>query len=90
MNIRSILLKIISVLTCAVFIILVFLPTIVSASSLTDSAKKIVLNTIEDIEIYIDENKYPGYKEKLISLKKANPNWTFTLYSTVLLFVSVI
>mgnify|MGYP003308192179 CR=1 FL=1 len=31
---------------------------------------------------YIDENKYPGYKEKLIALKKANPNWKFTIYCT--------
>ena len=58
------------------------MPLIVSASSLTDSAKKKVLNTVEDIENYIDENKYPGYKERLIALKKANPNWKFTLYYT--------
>ena len=82
MNIRSILLKITSITTCMIIIALVFLPMIVSASSLTDSAKKTVLNTIEDIEMNIDENRYPGYKEKLISLKKENPNWKFTLYHT--------
>ena len=82
MNIRSILLKITSLTTCIIVIAFVFLPIIVSASSLTDSAKKTVLNTIEDIEKYVDEEKYPGYKEKLKSLKKANPNWKFTLYYT--------
>lgn len=82
MNIRSILLKTTSVITCMIIIALVFLPIIVSASSLTDSAKKTVLNTIEDIEMHIDENKYPGYKEKLLLLKKENPNWKFTLYHT--------
>ena len=82
MNIRSILLKITSLTTCIIVLALVFLPMIVSASSLTDSAKKEILETIEDIETYVDEDKYPGYKEKLIALKKANPNWKFTLYYT--------
>ena len=90
MNIRSILLKITSLVTCTIFLALIFLPVIVSASSLTDSAKKVILNTIEDIEIHIDENQYPGYKEKLIALKKANPNWKFTLYYTGLNWNTVI
>ena len=82
MNIRSILLKTISLTVCIIVLSLVVLPVIVSASSLTDSAKKAVLSTVEDIEKYIDESKYPGYKEKLKALKKANPNWKFTLYYT--------
>ena len=90
MNIRSILLKIISLVTCTIFLALIFLPVIVSASSLTDSAKKTILNTVEDIEIHVDEDKYPGYKEKLIALKKANPNWKFTLYYTGLNWNTVI
>ena len=90
MNIRSILLKIISLVTCTIFLALIFLPVIVSASSLTDSAKKTILNTVEDIEIHVDEDKYPGYKEKLIALKKANSNWKFTLYYTGLNWNTVI
>lgn len=82
MNKRSILLKITSLVVCAFVLSTVFAPVLVSASSLTDSAKKIVLNKIEDIENNIDESKYPGYKEKLIGLKKANPNWKFTIYYT--------
>ena len=82
MNIRSIILKITSLVTCTIVLSLVFLPVIVSASSLTDSAKKVILETIEDIEMHVDEEKYPGYKEKLIALKKSNPNWKFTLYYT--------
>lgn len=82
MNIRSILLKITSLLVCIFILSTMLVPVLVSASSLTDSAKKVILETIEDIEKYIDESKYPGYKEKLKLLKKANPNWKFTLYYT--------
>ena len=82
MNIRSILLKITSLIVCSLVLSTIFIPVLVSASSLTDSAKKVILETIEDIEMHIDESKYPGYKDKLIALKKANPNWEFTLYYT--------
>ena len=82
MGIRSILLKTISTVTCIIIISLMVLPIVVSASSLTDSAKKTVLNTIEDIQMHIDDNKYPGYKEKLLALKRDNPNWKFTIYYT--------
>ena len=74
---NNIILKIISV----VLILTSFIKPI-NASSLTDSALKVVLKTIEDIERYIDESKYPGYKEKMITLKKENPNWEFTIYYT--------
>ena len=83
-------LKIISFTICIFIISTVFMPVILNASSLTDSATKIVLTTVEDIEKKIDENKYPGYKEKLISLKKANPNWKFTIYVTGLNWNTVI
>ena len=82
MSLRSILFKIVSLTLCTMILTVIVIPVIVSASSLTDSAKKIVLNTIEDIQLHIDEDKYPGYKEKLIELKKSNPNWKFTLYFT--------
>ena len=82
MNVRSILLKITTLIVCTLVLSTVFVPVLVSASSLTDSARKIVLETIEDIEMHIDENKYPGYKERLKELKKANPNWKFTIYYT--------
>ena len=82
MNIRSILLKTIALIVCIFVLTITILPVIVSASSLTDSAKKTVLNTIEDIDMHVKEDKYTGYKEKLIALKKANPNWKFTLYYT--------
>ena len=82
MRIKSSLARIMA-LTISIFIFLsMFIPILVSASSLTDSAKKIILNTIEDIEKYVDEDRYPKYKERLIALKKANPNWKFTLYYT--------
>ena len=87
---RNILLKITSLTTCMIILALIFLPIIVNASSLTDSAQKTVLKTIEDIEKYIDEDKYPGYKEKLLALKKANTNWKITLYYTGLDWNTVI
>ena len=50
MNVKKILLKVIS-LTISILIITSFiLPIIIQASSLTDSAKKTVLKTVEDIE----------------------------------------
>ena len=90
MNIRSILLKVTSLIVCTLVLSTVFVPVLVSASSLTDSAKKEILETIEDIEMHIDENKYPGYKERLRTLKKSNPNWKFTLYYTGLDWNTVI
>ena len=82
MNMKNIMLKIISLATCIIILSLCIMPVIAKASSLADSAKKTVLKTVEDIEKNIDESKYPGYKEKLIALKKANPNWKFILYYT--------
>jgi len=79
---KNILLKIVSLSISILLLSLCIIPIIVQASSLTDSAQKIILNTVEDIEKYIDESKYPGYKEKLIALKKENPNWKFTIYYT--------
>ena len=82
MSLRNIFVKVIALTMCALTLLALCLPIIVSASSLTDSAQKIVLSSIEDIEKYVDENKYPGFKQKLIALKKANPNWKVTLYYT--------
>lgn len=79
---KNSILKIIAIVKCFLILILISLPVMVNASSLKDSAKKNILSTIEDIEANVDENKYPGYKEKLIALKKANPTWKFTLYYT--------
>ena len=90
MNTRSILIKITSLMVCILIISTIFIPILVSASSLTDSAKKTILNTVEDIEMHIDEEKYPGYKEKLKVLKKSNPSWKFTLYYTGLDWNNVI
>ena len=78
---NSILLKIMSIFIMLVIITTLFLPILSNAAS-TDTAKKVVLKTVQDIEEKIDETKYPGYKEKLIALKQANPNWNFTLYYT--------
>jgi len=82
MDRKNIILKITSLAVTLLILTSFVMPVIVQASSLTDSAGKIVLKTIEDIEKYIDESKYPGYKERLISLKKENPNWKFTIYYT--------
>ena len=82
MDRKSILVKITSLAISLLILVSFVMPVIVQASSLTDSAEKIVLKTVEDIEKYIDESKYPGYKEKLIALKKSNPNWKFTIYYT--------
>ena len=82
MNTRSFLLKIISLIVCIFILSTVLVPVLVRASSLTDSAKKEILERIEDIEMHIDESKYPGYKDRLKLLKKRNPNWKFTLYYT--------
>ena len=90
MNIRSVLLKTISLIICILILLTVFIPVLVSASSLTDSAKKTILNTVKDIEMHIEEEKYPGYKERLKVLKEANPNWKFTLYYTGLDWNNVI
>jgi len=82
MDRKSILVKITSLAVSLLILVSFAMPVIAQASSVTDSAEKIVLKTVEDIEKYIDESKYPGYKEKLIALKKANPNWKFTIYYT--------
>ncbi len=74
--------KIICICIVKVVISIMILPLILNASSLTDGARKTILNTVEDIEKNVDEIKYPGIKDKLIQLKKANPNWKFTLYYT--------
>ena len=90
MSKKNIGLKIVSLTICILMVLSLFMPIIVKASSLTDSAKKIVLKSVEDIEKYVDNSKYPGYKEKLLALKKANPNWKFTLYYTGLNWDTVI
>lgn len=82
MDIKRILLKITSFVISLFILASFIIPVIAQASSLTDLAQKKVLKTLEDIEKYIDESKYPGYKEKLMALKKSNPNWTFTIYYT--------
>ena len=79
MNIKKLFIRIVSLVLISSLLIAFIIPIVVKAD---DSNKKITLNTIEDIEKYVDNNKYPGYKEKLIALKKENPNWKFTLYFT--------
>ena len=79
MNIKKLFIRIVSLVLIGSLLIAFIIPIVVKAD---DSNKKITLNTIEDIEKYVDNNKYPGYKEKLIALKKENPNWKFTLYFT--------
>ena len=90
MDRKNIILKITSLAVTLLILASFAMPVIVQASSLTDSAKKTVLKTVADIEKYIDESKYPGYKEKLIALKKENLNWKFTLYHTGLDWNTVI
>lgn len=90
MDVKNILLKTISLTICTFLLISLALPVIVKASSLLDLAQKKILKTVEDIEKYVDESKYPGYKEKLLALKKENPNWKFTLYYTNLNWNTVI
>lgn len=82
MRIGKVLLKIIIIILLTSLLISLIIPTTSNASSLNDSAKKNILKTVEDIETNFDENKYPGYKEKLLALKKSNPNWKFTIYYT--------
>lgn len=72
--------KIFSAILVLIFLNLSIVPIMANASEL-DTAKKVILKNIEDIE-KIDENKYPGYKERLTNLKKEHPNWTFTIYYT--------
>lgn len=71
-----------SLFMICLFILLFRMLSILAADSSKDTATKIVCNTLEDIEKKINENHYPGYKEKLIALKKDNPSWKFTLYQT--------
>ncbi len=86
---NKILLKLISIFIVSVMVFTIFVP-VISYSASVDSAKKVTLKTLNDIEKYIDEKKYPGYKERLIAIKKENPNWTFTLYYTNLDWDSVL
>jgi len=74
--------KLICIWLIIAFLCTFIIPIIANASSLNDQAKKTSLNTVEDIKKYVDENKYPGIKDKLIVLKETNPNWKFTLYHT--------
>lgn len=90
MSARDVLLKIVSLTICIFILVTMTLPVLTNASSLTDSAQKTVLKTVEDIKKYVDEEKYPGYKEKLLILKQANPNWKFTLYYTGIEWKTVI
>jgi len=90
MNLKNILLKVVSLTICTFIISALIVPIIVNASSLADSAQKKELKIVEDIEKYVDENKYPGYKEKILALKKANSDWKFTLYYTGLDWNTVI
>lgn len=80
MHKNSLLLKIMSILVSAMMLFAIYVPIISYAA--TDTAKKITLKTVQDIEKNIDDTKYPGYKERLIALKKANQSWNFTLYYT--------
>lgn len=75
---RDRLTKSVLMLICLFLILLRILPIF----AVLDTASKMICNTIEDIEKNIDENKYPGYRERLLILKKNNPNWKFTLYKT--------
>lgn len=77
---NSLLLKIMSILVSTMMLFAIFVPIVSYAA--TDTAKKVTLKTVQDIENNIDETKYPGYKDKLIALKKVNPSWNFTLYYT--------
>ena len=77
---NSLLLRIMSIFVSIIMIFTMFVPIISNAA--TDTAKKVKLKSISDIEKYIDDTKYPGYKEKLVALKNAHPNWNFTLYYT--------
>ena len=89
MDVKNILFKTTSLTICTFLLISLVLPVIVKASSLTDLAQKKILKTLEDIEKYVDDSKYPGYKEKLLALKKENPNWKFTLYYTNLDWIGI-
>lgn len=79
---KRILKKLLCVSISIMFILGFIVPILSNASSQTDNAKKTTLNTVSEIEKYVDESKYLGIKDKLIDLKKANPNWKFTLYYT--------
>ena len=49
------------------------------------NAQKFKFNKVST-SISLDSNKYPGYKEKLQSLKAAHPNWNFEFLYTGLKF----
>lgn len=75
-------LRVISLMLLISILVSLIIPIILNASSLTDSAKKVTLSTVSDIEKYVDDSKYPGFKNKLIALKKSNPTWKFSIYFT--------
>lgn len=81
--IKSIIKRIIISFMCLFIVSSIFIPIIKNAIS-NDTAKKITLKTVDDVKKYKTEleNKYPGYYDKLLSLKQNNANWTFTLYYT--------
>lgn len=79
---KSLVIKILALMISVPILLYIALPITMYASSMQDNARKIVLKTVEDIENNIEETKYPGYKEKLLTLKKSNPSWNFTLYYT--------
>ena len=69
--------KIMSILLSVMMLFTISVPIVSNAAS-KDTAKKVVFNKSSDI----DDTKYPGYRDKLLALKKAHPEWTFTLYYT--------
>ncbi len=77
---NNLLIKIMSILISSILVFTMLMPIVSNAA--TDTAKKVTLKTVQDIEKYVDDIKYPGYKSRLIALKRANPNWNFTLYYT--------
>ena len=77
---KTIIFKIITLILTIMLLSSILLPIILNAVNI-DTAKKEVLNSLQEIE-NIDGTKYPGYKEKLKELKRVHPNWKFTLYYT--------
>ena len=86
---NNLLFRIMSIIIIYIILTSIFTPIITYANT-QDMAKKVLLKTVEDIKDKVNEENYPGYKEKLIALKQANPNWNFTLYYTNLDWNTVI
>ena len=80
---NRVLLKIMSIFVSTIMLLILLIQVMSNAAS-KDTAKKVTLKTIEDIKKYKTElnNNYPGYYDKLLTLKQNNSNWTFTLYYT--------